>query len=377
MKKLSIVLWSLISLWGCSSQQTEKQADLDAVFYPGSVLTVLDGARVLVANTAFDRSVATGHISSFSTSGQVDRASSIVTGMLSGQMSLSTVGSGEEEIILLPTRDSDQLEVFELKNEDGVVSVERRQILTTFGDLPFATGPMSTLSTGPYFLVGHTTDRVISAWVVDEDSRDVRFGCSISLPTGVHFMAQHPTSQEIYVTSRSSRSIAVLSLEPAGWQGDPSSRPCRIQIRRFIDSGSAGTHSIAFNEDGGRLYVTSIADGTLTQYDTQFVTSDEPADQVIRRTWIGPESGIVKVSPFDNMVYLAVSDAKELLQIKPLTLSISSRLVLDGRPYDFDFARGENDSHRIVVSLFADHRISFVDVVENSMTEAQIMGGVE
>ena len=160
---------------------------------------------------------------------------------------------------------------------------------------------------------------------------------------------------------------------------DPSSRPCRIQIRRFIDSGSAGTHSIAFsfNEDGGRLYVTSIADGTLTQYDTQFVTSNEPADQVIRRTWIGPESGIVKVSPFDNMVYLAVSDAKELLQIKPLTLSISSRLVLDGRPYDFDFARGENDSHRIVVSLFADHRISFVDVVENSMTEAQIMGGVE
>ena len=90
-----------------------------------------------------------------------------------------------------------------------------------------------------------------------------------------------------------------------------------------------------------RLYVTSIADGTLTQYDTQFVTSDEPADQVIRRTWIGPESGIVKVSPFDNMVYLAVSDAKELLQIKPLTLSISSRLVLDGRPYDFDFARGK------------------------------------
>ena len=31
-------------------------------------------------------------------------------------------------------------------------------------------------------------------------------------------MAQHPTSQEIYVTSRSSRSIAVLSLEPAGWR---------------------------------------------------------------------------------------------------------------------------------------------------------------
>ncbi|MGB0648224.1 MAG: YncE family protein, partial [Bradymonadia bacterium] len=325
----------------------------------------------------FDRSVATGHISSFSTSGQVDPESSVVTGMLSGQMVVSKKAIEGEEILMLPTRDSDQLEVFGLKDNDGTVSVVRRQILTTFGDLPFATGPMSTLATGLYFLVGHTTERIISAWVMDENSGDIRFGCSINLPTGVHFMAQHPTTQEIYITSRSSRSIAVLSLEPAGWQGDPSSRACRIGINRFIDSGSAGTHSIAFSKNGGQMYVTSIADGTLTQYDTRLAENNQPADLPVRRTWVGPEAGIVKLSPYDDLIYLAITDSQELLQIAPFTLSTLGRLLLDGRPYDFDFMPGNNNSQRIVLSLFADHRIAFVDVAGNSLTEGQIMEGTE
>ena len=377
MKKLTIVLWSVISLCGCSSQQGEREPELDSVFYPGSVLTILGGARVLIANTAFDRSVANGHISSFNVSGELDTDSSIITGMLSGQMSVSRTIVEGEEILLLPTRDSDQLEVFGLKDEDGDFRVTRRQILTTFGDLPFATGPMSTLATGDYFLVGHTTDRVVSAWVLDENSGDVRFGCSISLPTGVHFMAQHPTTDEIYVTSRSSRSIAVLSLEPAGWQGDPSNRACRIGLSRFIDSGSAGTHSIAFSRGGAEMYVTSIADGTLTEYSTRVDGNNVPADQLVNRTWVGSQAGVVKVSPHDNLIYVAISDSQELLQIEPFTLSLLSRLRLGGRPYDFDFAQSDDTVQKIVISLFADHRIAFVDVEENTMREGTIVEGSE
>jgi WD40 repeat protein len=376
MKRVHIVILTLTSLLGCYQEQPENTPEVTEVFFPGSVLSIDNGTRVLVANTAFDRSYDRGHISVLSAEGELDTESSILTGIFGGQLSVSDTLDDDHQIVVLPTREDDLIEVFK-------INAERDQPLTlvdtlnSFGRLPMATGPMSSVWTNGYFLIGHGSGRTVSAWSLDPLTHELSYGCSIGLATGVHFMSIHPQTDEVYVTSRFSGSVAVLTLEDAGWIGDPSTRTCRLSVDRFFDSHAANTHALQFSADGSRLYLSSLIDGTVTLIDVAPNTQGVVEETIMRRRWVGSDAGVVKLSPVDGLLYVANADTKRLIQLDPLQLSIRSELSLSGRPFDYDFVETEAGVHRVMMSFFADHEIGVVEIDGSSLTEIAKIGAAE
>jgi DNA-binding beta-propeller fold protein YncE len=376
MKTVNILILALASLLGCYQEQPKNEPELSAVFFPGSVLSVNRGQRVFVANTSFDRTFDRGHISVLSPEGTLDTSNSVLTGIFGGQMSISDDGMGDERVLLLPTREEDLIEVYGV-GQDGGGSLRLIQTLDTFGRLPMAIGPMSSVWSDGYFLVGHGSGRTVSAWSLDTERNEIEYGCSITLPTGVHFLARHPATGEIYVTSRFSGSVAVLRLEDAGWVGDPSTRRCRLNVARYFDSGAANTHAITFGADGAQLFVTSIIDGTITVLDTRPDGAGMVEERVRRRRWIGPEAGVVKVSPYDGLLYIANAELKRFFQLDPATLSVLKEAELSGRPFDFDFVKDEEGQQRAMMSFFADHEIGIVAIEPLALREIIKVGASE
>lgn len=376
MKRVNILILALASLLGCYQEQPKKTPELTTVFFPGSVLSVDQGHRILIANTAFDRSFDRGHISVLSPDGTLDSSSSVLTGIFGGQMSISDTGPNGGQVLLLPTREDDLIEVYSV-DEAGGGTISLVQTVKRFGRLPMSIGPMSSLWTNGYFLVGHGSGRTVSAWVLDAEAQQITYGCSLALGTGVHFLATHPGTGEIYVTSRSSGSVAVLRLEDAGWNGDPSTRRCRMTVERYFDSSAANTHALTFSDDGAQLYITSLVDGTITLVDTQPNALGVVEERIRRRRWIGPEAGVVKFSPYDGLLYVANANLKRLFQLDPSQLTVLSEAELSGRPFDFDFVVDDEGQQRAMVSFFADHEIGVVTIEGSSLEEIAKVGAAQ
>ncbi|NOZ85698.1 MAG: hypothetical protein GXP49_05455 [Deltaproteobacteria bacterium] len=190
-----------------------------------------------------------------------------------------------------------------------------------------------------------------------EQGREVLAG-QIDLPGGTNDVAMHPATRELYVTSRFTSSIEVLTPDPGTLcyhckfceQGNTKDGSCvlpdecqggwnhrRITVSNY-GAGGTDMRGLAFSTDGSKLYVADRGPNSLLVFDTSIGENGEPNDKLVDVAALPASPAMVKYldrpNPLDDLVLVTCFEDGRLWILDAETLSVIMASFAGDGPYE-------------------------------------------
>lgn len=376
----------LLATSGCSLP-IEEDHPATGPRFPIGIVADPAGDYLYVTNSNFDRRYLGANLIAVDVaSGRVVDTTNVQIQSFPGDMDLLVDSTGAATTIFIASRDGSVITEIELsRRTDGTPEFRCAMVAPSDGDVPLCAGigpnveEPETAGAQPFGLtvrpydtagIGHiyvsSFDGTFSVYRL-EAGKDTRLAGQTALGGGAYGVAVHPTTGEVYVTTKDSDRFFTVTVDDTGTEVAFSPRAIDIPN---TTSGFDFGRGIAFNESGTQAYIAYRTPASLLVLDTSVGTDGRARNIIVDNVPLptGPAAvTVARTSPAgEELVYVTLFDSDELAVIDPRRLEVVALVTTGDGPFDVT-AVEQAGVKKAYVTLFEEDTVSVIDIDPTSV----------